>query len=62
MNAGGETPNGQKMVSKITTDDLGKKKLCLRFIPGALTIEQWENWMTSRHDLEMSNNDPEFSN
>ncbi len=52
----------KETVCKIITKNLGKKKLYMRFIPHALTVEQWEDFVTSCQDLEMLNNNPEFLN
>ncbi len=45
----------KKPVCKIITDDLGKKELCMQFVPHGLTDILSEF-------LEMSNNDPKFLN
>ncbi len=53
----------KETVCKIITEDLGGKKLCARFVPHMLMLEQWEDCLTSCHDfLQMHENDPEFFN
>ncbi len=52
----------KETVRKIITEDLGKKKLCVRFVLYVLTVEQQEDHVISYQDpLEMSNNNPKFS-
>ncbi len=53
----------KQIVWKIITEDLGKKKLCVQYIPHALTVVQREDRVTSYQDFfEILNNDPEFLN
>ena len=39
------------VVLRILKEDLGKRKLCARFVPHSLTPEQREDWVTSRQDI-----------
>jgi hypothetical protein len=51
------------LVLQILKEDLRKKKLCARFIPHSLTLEQREDGVTSCHDIiAMANADKYFFN
>jgi len=39
------------VVLRILTEDLGKRKLCVRFVPHSLTREQREDRVTSCQDI-----------
>ena len=39
------------VVLRILKEDLGKRKLCARFVPHSLTPEQREDWVTSCQDI-----------
>jgi hypothetical protein len=39
------------VVLRILTEDLGKRKLCARFVPQSLTTEQREDRVTSCQDI-----------
>ena len=42
---------GKETVCRIVTEDLGKRKICVRFIPHALTTEQKQERIVSCQDL-----------
>jgi len=45
----------------ILKEDLGKRKLCARFVPHSLTPEQRDDWVTSCQDIiAMANADKHF--
>jgi hypothetical protein len=49
------------VVLPIMKDDLGKRKLCARFVPRSLTPEQMEDRVTSFQDIiEMADADRHF--
>ncbi len=53
----------KETISKLITEDLGKEKLCARFVPHVLMSEQWKDRVTSsRNFLQMQGNNPEFFN
>jgi hypothetical protein len=39
------------VVLRILREDLGKRKLCARFVPHSLTPEQWKDRVTSCQDI-----------
>jgi hypothetical protein len=51
------------IVLRILKDDLGKRKLCARFVSQSLTPERREHQVTSRQDITtMANVDKHFLN
>jgi len=51
------------VVLQILKEDLGKRKLCARFVPHSLTPEQREDQVTSCQDIiAMANADKNFLN
>jgi len=45
------------VVLRILKEDLGKRKLCARFVPHYLTPEQREDRVTSCQDIAMTDED-----
>jgi hypothetical protein len=53
----------KSVVPWILNEDLGKRKLCARFVPHSLTAEQREDGVTSCQDIiAMANADKNFFN
>jgi hypothetical protein len=51
------------VVLRIVKEDLGKGKLCARFVPHSVTPEQREDRVTTCHDIiAMANADKHFFN
>jgi hypothetical protein len=52
-----ESLNIPKTLVRILKEDLGKRKLCASFVPQSLTLEQWEDRVTSCQDIAMADAD-----
>ena len=51
---------GKKTVHRIVTEDLGKRKICARFVPHALTTEQKQERVVYCQDLLLMGQDERF--
>ena len=51
---------GKETVRRIVTEDLGKRKICMRFVPHALTREQKQERVAYCHDLLLTGQDKRF--
>ena len=51
---------GKETVRRIVTEDLGKRKICVRFVPHALTIEQKQERVVYCQDLLLMGQDECF--
>jgi len=51
---------GKETVRRIVTEDLGKRKICARFVPHALTTEQKQEHIVFCQDLLLMGQDERF--
>ena len=51
---------GKETVRRIVTEDLGKRKICVRFVPHALTTEQKQERVVYCQDLLLMGQDERF--
>jgi len=51
---------GKERVRRIVTEDLGKRKICPRFVPRALTTEQKQERVVYCQDLLLTGQDERF--
>ena len=51
---------GKETVRRIVTEDLGKRKICARFVPHALTTEQKQERVVYCQDLLLMGQDEHF--
>ena len=51
---------GKETVRRIVTEDMGKRKICARFVPYALTTEQKQERVVYCHDLLLMGQDERF--
>ena len=51
---------GKETVRRIVTEDLGKRKICVRFVPHALTTEQKQEHVVYCQDLLLMAQDERF--
>jgi len=51
---------GKETVRRIVTEDLGKRKICTRFVPHTLTTEQKQEHIVYCQDLLLMGQDEHF--
>jgi len=51
---------GKEIICRIVTEDLGKRKICARFVPHALTTEQKQEHVVYCQDLLLMGQDEHF--
>jgi len=51
---------GKETVRQIVTEDLGKRKICMRFVPHTLTTEQKQERVVYCRDLLLMGQDERF--